>query len=206
MTLTEICAIVGEIVNRPDLQDGIIKSHVQAATLRVHQRERWWRDRQTNYVTFDSASFYQTLEHDLFPRWRSWDWVRIWDAAGTDPLTQQATGAAGPFFELTISAESLFDMFNNPKKYTGISSGSSTVLRSVASFSAVLVSWFQSPNVTEANYSSWIAENYPYAIAYDAVSFMFAGAGQHDNARKWEKAVMDQVAIMLGDNLTNRGI
>ena len=193
-------------MNRPDLQDTIIKSHVKAATYSMHRIDNWWRDKQEGTLTFSASSFYQTIDHSVLPRFRSWSYARIWDAAGTDPLTSLATGAAGKFFDFTTDPEALFDGYGNPKKYTAVSVGNSTNLRSVDAFSQIIASWYQNPIVTpDASYSSWIATTDPFAIVYAAASLMFAGINQQDQARKWEKMTLEQVTILRIGNLTPRG-
>lgn len=206
MTLTELCAEVATIVNRPDLQDTIIKSHVKAATYSLHKRENWWRDKREDLFTFVGPDYYQTINLSILTRFRSWSYIRIWDAAGTDPLTSLVTGAAGKFFDITVDPESLFDGYSNPKKYTAIAVGGSTNLRATEKFSQVIAGWYQNPIVTpDASYSSWLADESPYAIVYAAASLMFAGINQQDQARKWEKMVMEQLASTIAANLTARG-
>jgi hypothetical protein len=206
MTLTDLCTEVATIVNRPDLQDTIIKSHVKAATYSLHAKENWWRDKQEGTLTFDESAFYQSIDHSILPRFRSWSYLRIWDPAGSDPLTSATTGAAGKFFAVTTDPESLFDSYGNPKKYTAVAVGGRTNLRSTEQFSVIIVSWYQNPIVTpDGSYSSWIADVSPFAIIYVAASLMYAGINQQDQARKWEKMAMEQVAILTTGNLTPRG-
>jgi len=206
MTLTELCTEVATIVNRPDLQDTVIKSHVKAATYSAHSRENWWRDKQEGTLTFSTSDYYQSIDHTVPTRFRSWSYLRIWDPNGTDPLTSMVTGAAGKFFELTTDPESLFDGYGNPKKYTGVAVGNVTNLRSTEKFSQVIAGWYQNPIVTpDGSYNSWIATTNPYFIVYTAASLMYAGINQLDQARKWEKMVLDELTTLKAANLLPRG-
>lgn len=190
MTLTELCAEVASVVNRADLQDSIIKSHVKAATFYMHSIEDWWQDLSgEQIITFaGGANYYQTIDHTLLTRFRKWDTMRVWDPAGTDPLTLLPTGSQGKWFTLTKEKEGLFDVYGKQEDYSGTVFGTTTKLRGTATFSAVLAGYFSYPVVTpDGSYSSWIANASPYSIVYRAASLMYAGVGQQDQARKWEK-------------------
>lgn len=206
MTLTELCAAVGEIVNRPDLEGTVIKSHVKAATYQAHGLEDWWRDRVDTQLTFSTSNYYQTIDHTVLDRFRKWDYMRIWDPNGYDPLTGAATGSAGKFFEIYKDASSLFDAYGNTKPYTCRAVGGVSQLRSVTMFSQILAGWYQNPIVTpDGSYSSWIADTNPYAIIYRAVSLMFAGNNQQDQSRKWEKMELEMRQQLIMNNLDSRG-
>jgi hypothetical protein len=206
MTLTELCSEVATIVNRPDLQDTIIKSHVKAATFSLHSADNWWRDKNENLLTFTNSDYYQSIDHSVMTRFRTWSYLRIWDNSGIDPLTNLSTGAGGNFFDITVDPESLFDSYGNNKKYTAIAVGGQTNLRSTEKFVNVIAGWYSYPVTTpDGSYSSWIANTNPFAIVYSAASLMFAGINQQDQARKWEKMVQDQLTLLRMHNITSRG-
>lgn len=206
MTLTELCNEVAGLCIRPDLVDTTIKSQVKAATLRAHARVDYWRDRREDQLTFASSDFYQVVPVSVLPRFKKFSYVRTWDPSGTDPLTQTNVGAAGPFFSVVSDPTMLFTAYNTAQARTVYSAGGNFVFRSNTAIQHVLIGWFQSPIIApDAQYNSWIAEDFPYAIIFDAARAVMKTTGWDEQSRAYDQFTMEQYSAVDAANVMNNG-
>ena len=169
MLLADIQTNVDTITDRPDRVNERNLA-IQEATLELHAIETWWRDEVEQPVVFSANANYQQIALINLPRFRTFRYLRKYDPAGVDPITQQATGAPGDFF-LPRKADKILDPYgqteDNIYYLTGGGSTANGVcqLRSTVAFQFLNISWMTFPIVSPlTSYNSWIADLYPYAI------------------------------------------
>lgn len=158
MTLTELQTAVYEITNRPDLVAKTL-SAVQSATLKAHHSDYYYKDIYEAEVDFITAAYEPDFEYLTFvPRWRAAKYFRKFD---------HDTGVPGVFFE-KISPENALDSYTQAQTNVWYGAGTIIHLKSSTEIRYALMGCYRHPDITEADYSSWIALEHPYAIVYGA--------------------------------------
>ena len=80
MTLNELIAEVYTITNRPDLVAQTLTA-VRSATLKMHQRDYFYKDIFETAINFSTAAYLQQLEYrTLIHRWRALKYIRKTDS------------------------------------------------------------------------------------------------------------------------------
>lgn len=178
MTLTELISEVYTITNRPDRIAETL-SAVRSATLKVHRSDYYPKDLWESGITFDTLGYLQAIEYrTLQPRWRSFKYLRKFDATAYPP-----PGEAGKFFELVQIETSLDDYKLNREDIVYIA-GEVLQVRSSTEIQYALIGAYINPlvGVTNDLYSSWIAIDFPFAIVHLAASYVFRAIGKADEA------------------------
>lgn len=181
---------------------GEIPRALQAATLKMHGLDFFYKDIQTAQVVFDSSAYIQTLDVTTLPRYRNISYIRKWDPTLQTyqlnptllpPLfnsvgainTQQSLGMLQ-----VIDIDDIFDDYGTEKMDICYQAGSTLFIKCSNAISYALAGWYAYPVVDisnhAANYNSWIANEYPFALIYDASSKIYAGTGQQDQSRKFD--------------------
>lgn len=206
MTLTELCNEVAGLTIRPDLVATTIKSQVKAATLRAHARVDYWRDLEQDQITFASSAYIQQLPVSGLPRFKKFSYVRIWDPSGLDPLTQAQTGAPGLFFDILNDPNQVLNDYKLEKPRVVYAAAGNLNFRSNTTFKYVLLGWFRGPIISpEVNYRSWIAEEFPYAIIFDAARAVMKTIGWDEQSRAYDGFITEQYSIIDAANVDIRG-
>lgn len=212
MTYNELVNAVYVETNRPDLVDRT-NSAIQAATLKMHSIDFWYKDIKEALVTFPFAAYMIQFETTLLTRYRALAYIRKYDMDGQDPFTSLYTGAPGNFVEITDFA-SVLDSYKNDRSDIAYVGGTAVNMRLSTEEEAFLIGWYCSPLYLQATYDSWIARENPYAIIYDAASKVFTAIGQQEMARKYDSPetpisegglVAQQVRILRMTNTTAKG-
>lgn len=216
--------------NRVDLVAETLQA-VLSSTLKMHGMEFFYKDIATAQVVFDAPGFLQTLDTQTMPFFRSINAFRkdnpslyqTWEQNPTilPPLSQSIDGSLIPMgqaraFLKFISIDDILDEFGAEKSDVCYQAGSTIMIRSSTSLQFGLVTWYAWPNLDMANanagYSSWIAQEYPYAIIFDAASSVLQKIGMTDAARKYDNVdpknpglVWSHVNALLLANITPVG-
>lgn len=221
---------------------GEIPQQVAASTLKMHGLEFFEKDILTAQLTFDNAgAFIQEIDVTELPRFKAFDYVRKNDPTLAafqlnptilPPLTDTIGGIPFPtalaMKEIKIiQTDNIFDDYQIEKQDVGYLAGKSFFIRSSTPLTYVLLGWFAWPNLDFGNvgnevggnpapcpnFDSWIAQEYPFSIVYDAASAILQKVGMTDAARKYDAGdlqnptglVWAHVGALLKNNVSVRG-
>jgi hypothetical protein len=195
MTLNELIAEVYTITNRPDLVAQTLTA-VRSATLKLHQSDYYYKDLRETGVSFVSALYVQQLEYrPLFPKWRALKYVRKTDAAGTD---------TGAFLELVVP-ENVLDNYKQNRNDICYVAGEVIQIRSSTQLQYIILGRYDSPDITQSGYSSWIALDHPYAIVFEAASTVFKMIGDTDQFAAYTQLAGMQLVELRNSNILAAG-
>lgn len=154
------------ITKRPDLIERT-RSAVRAATLKMHHSNFYYKDLVEFAVEFNDALYIQNfIPFEIIPAYRKAKYLRIWQG---DALT----GSSGKFLE-NINIENAVDAYGSSKVDVFYMAGQSLQIRTSCPVKRVLFGAYVHPTITpELSFKSWIAEEYPYAIIYEAARSVF---------------------------------
>lgn len=201
MLFSELVNNVYTETGRSDLVDETA-SAVIASTLKMHGLEFFFKDITSAKVVFDVPAYIESLDTAALPRYRSLSYLRKWDptfnAYQQNPLvlppaqSNSLGGIVNPNLALAflkiITPDDIFDGYGAEKVDVCYQLGACLYIKSSTTLSQMMVGWYQWPLAiaNDAKYFSWIANEYPYAIIYDAASAILQKIGQTDAARKYD--------------------
>lgn len=184
MTFAELLIEVYTITGRADLVD-LTKLAIKSATLKAHQTDFYAKDLYEAQFNFVSAEYIQSFVYFSFiPNYRALKYARKFNTSDS---------TAGDFFTL-ITPEELLDEWNRERTDVCYVAGSTLSLKSSTEFDSMILSAYVSPIVVEANYSSWVAALYPYAIIHEAARLVYTSTGQDAEKRSQMDLVAEQYA------------
>lgn len=177
MTFAEMQAEVLSITRRPDLIPRI-QSAIKAATLKVHHSDFFYKDLVEVPIEFTEIIPIQNfVPSEVLPTFRKVKYIRAW-RGGID-------GTPGPFLE-HIQIENSIDSYNYIKDNVFYMAGTNLQIRSNPPVHRVLFGAYLHPTITPIEeYKSWVAEEYPYAIIYEASRTIFRSIGQAEQAAEY---------------------
>lgn len=184
-TFTDLLNEVYTITKRPDLVTET-KLAVKAATLKLHQSDFYFRDLFEQGISFTSPSYIQQLDiKTVIPRFRRIKYLRRYDNTGS--------GAPAEFFTILSPLETIDEYGVNR---TGIAymAGDLLNVRAAVEFQFAILGVYLNPSVVESNFISWIAEDHPYAIVFEAIRVLFKQIGYDEQAAAFEKLAGEQLA------------
>jgi hypothetical protein len=177
------------ITNRPDLI-AETKLAVKQATLKMHHSDYYPKDIFETGLSWDPVSFTQSLAYKtLIPRWRTFKYLRKY----SDSLP-------GTFFSL-LSVEESLDRYMINRDNICYVAGDMLEIRSSTQDSYMLLGCYLHPDITEEGYTSWIADEHPFAIISDAAATVFKMIGFDEQAAYMKQNVTEQVALLRQNQL-----
>lgn len=183
-TLSEMIGDVYTITNRPDLISETALA-LKQATLKMHQTDHYPKDIFETGITFPTPATIQSLDYrTMIPRWRTFKYLRKYN-----------NGYPGEFFSLLTPEESL-DRYQINRENICYVAGEQLEVRSNSADSHALLACYLHPDITDAGYSSWIAQEHPYAIIYEAASKVFKMIGQDELASSMKQEVAEQYMLL----------
>ena len=183
-SFTTMLNSVFAITNRPDLVNETTLA-VQNATLKAHRTDYYPKDLLEQGVQFDLSLTQQSLDYKtLIPRWRSLKYVRKYD--NTLP-----PGMPSKFLELVTPEETL-DSYSISREDICYLAGMELQIRTKAATQFFLLGCYVYPDVTVSSYSSWVADEFPAAVYYEAASIVFKTTGYDEQAAALNKLVQDE--------------
>lgn len=195
MTFDELCDEVYILTNRDDLV-GETKAAVRAATLKLHQADYFYKDLFETGVSFSTSDYLQQIEYrPLIPTWRSLKYIRKTDLAGADDLG---------FFEIIVP-ENVLDSYNINRNDVAYVAGTVIQIRSSTAFQYAILGCYVHPNITELGYNSWIANEFPYAIIFEAVSSIFRLTAETTQAAAYTDLAKMQKQDLINSNVQSTG-
>lgn len=188
MDFQELVAEVVDITKRPDKVTSI-ESAVKTATLKAHHSDYFFNDLVEVAVEFDYARYLQTFDpKQVVPRYRQVKYVRIWEGG--------MHGMPGNFLE-HIQVEAALDNYGYQRSDVFYMAGQFLQTRTSSPLCKVLFGCYVHPLVTPSeNYSSWIADEYPGAIVYEAARTIFLQIGYQEQSRSMQALVAEQYAAL----------
>lgn len=192
--MTSLAALLTEtyaLTARPDLVAETTAA-VKAATLKMHQCEYFPKDIYETGIQFSSSAYIQQLAYkSVVPLWRSLKYLRKFDI--TKASNDSSAGTPGIQFKL-ISPEISLDSYGVEKVDVVYLAGLNLSIKSSAPFQYALLGCYVLPDITDANFSSWIADEHPYAIEFEAARVVFKTIGHDEESRAYDALVAEQVA------------
>lgn len=175
------------ITNRPDLV-AETQLAVKSATLQLHRQDFFYKDIFEAAIKFDKKGYLQAIEYrKLFPRYRALKYLRKYypDSA--------TSNSVGPLMTI-VTPEQIMDGYGADRTDIVYGAGELLQVKSSTEIEYALMGVYRNPEVsTPELYSSWVADEAPFAVIYQAASIVFGTSlrdskGQNANA---EQAAME---------------
>lgn len=183
-SLNSLITDVYTLTNRPDLE-AETKLAVKKATLKLHQSDFYKKDLFETGIQWNPIGFFQSLDYKtIHPRWRKLDYLRKYE-----------NGQASTFFTILTPQETI-DRYNVQKENICYLAGAFYEIRSNTQDQYMLLGAWINPDITDEGYSSWIADEHPYAIIVDAAASVFKSIGQDEKAAYFKQEVTEQIALL----------
>ena len=184
-TFADLLTEVYTVTKRPDLV-AETKLAVKAATLKLHQSDFYFRDLFEQGISFSTSDFIQQLDiKTVIPRFRRIKYLRRYDNTGS--------GVPAEFFTILSPLETL-DEYGLNREGIAYMAGDLLNIRSSVAFQYAILGVYVNPNTVESNFISWIAEDHPYAIVFEALRLLFKQIGYDEQAAAFEKLAGEQLA------------
>lgn len=195
MTFDELVEEVYNLTARADLV-AETKSAVKAATLKAHKSDFYSKDIFETGVEFEEKNFRQSWDYiDLIPNYRALKYFRLSDDDFSD---------TGPFIEV-ITPEEILDNYDRNRTNIAYVAGRVLEIRAECEFDKALVGCYVLPIVRELDYSSWVAEQYPFAIIYEAARVVFMSKGQAEESRNMAQLLAEEYVELKQGALADVG-
>lgn len=196
-SLASLVADVYTLTNRPDLV-GETTLAVRNATLKAHRTDFYPKDLFETGIVFDFAQPVQSLEYkELIPRWRALKYLREY-IPGTDP----SDGVTGDFYEI-VTPDNVLDSYNINKENVCYMAGSELKVRTRSSAQYFLLGCYIYPDVTPENFRSWIADEHPSTIVYEAAATVFKTIGFDEQFSAYQSMVQAEYQMLKEQILAN---
>jgi hypothetical protein len=197
MNLAELTAEVYTITGRSDRTAETLTA-IKAATLKAHQSDFYYKDLFETGVAFDTSDYTQQLDYrTLIPLWRAVKYLRKYDIS-TTPYTP------GKILDLIVP-ENVMDRYQVQKTDIYYVAGSYLNINSSTKEQVYLLGCYLNPDITVDGYNSWIAQDHPYAIVFDAAATVFKAIGKDEEAASYRTLNAEQLAMLRGSNIVANG-
>lgn len=187
-TLTSIINDVYTLTNRPDLVGETLLA-VRNSTLKAHRTDFYPKDFVETGITFDYAQSQQVLEYKtLVPRWRALKYIRKFYGDTTQ-------GCPGEFLTV-ITPEEVLDSYSVNREDVCYLAGMDLKIRTREKLTHFLLGCYINPDVTPENYCSWIADEQPAAILYDAAATIFKTIGFDEQNAAYQNLISAEYSLL----------
>lgn len=183
-TLNQLTADVLTIVKRADLAADITL-HTKNAILKAHSADFWLKDLYENAFSFATPAVQYSLDYrTLVPRWKSLKYLNT-----IDPITGEVVRKLKP-----IPVEKFIDGYGYKRDYSFYLAGDLLQIRVSDSAQNFGFGAYLYPDTTLLSAPSWIADQFPYAIVYEAARTLFKLIGYQEQEASAEKLVAEAMA------------
>lgn len=181
MNFQEIYDEVIIITKRPDLQ-ARTQQAIRAATIKAHNSDFYYKDLNEVPVMFNEPFYLQSfIPTEVATNFRKVKYIRLWNG-GTQ-------GNVGKFLT-PIQIENSMDGYGYIKDDVFYMAGQLLQIRGQCPLDKVLFGYYQNPTVLPiANFSSWIANELPYIIIYEAARTIFKSISFTEQANEYSQLV-----------------
>lgn len=188
-SLTGLMSDVYILTNRDDLV-AETKLAVKKATLKAHHADDFARDIFETAINWNPVAYIQSLQYaNIHPRWRKLKYLR-----------KLTNSQPAEFFTL-LTPEETMDRYNVHKENICYLAGDMYEIRSNTQDDYMLLAAYVSPDISDEGYSSWIADNHPYAIIMDAAATVYKMIGQDEKTAVFRQEVLEQLALIKQCNI-----
>lgn len=195
MTFDELLEEVYLITARRDLV-AETKSAIKAATLKAHKSDFYSKDIHETGIEFDTADFRQSLDYiSLISNFRSLKYLRRVEDENDD---------VGNFFDI-ITPEETIDSYGLNRADIAYVAGRVLEIRSSVTFSKALLGAYVLPIVREGAYTSWVAEQFPFVIIYEAARVLFKAIGYDEQSATFTQLVAEEFNLLKLSALSDVG-
>jgi hypothetical protein len=187
------------LTSRPDKVAETLLA-VKAATLKMHQSDYYLKDLYETGIQFSSSDYYQQLDYRaLIPLYRALKYLRKYDPTLTTQPDVSSTELE------VIDVDQVFDDYKIMKTDTVYLAGQYLNIRTCQPFQYFILGCYLNPNISDDGYASWIAQDHPYAIDFEAARVVFKTMAYDEQAAAYEKLVAEQVGELKAMNILARG-
>lgn len=219
MTLNELITAVYNLTARADLVDQT-KQTVLASTLTMHMSSFYYKDILSGQIDFATQDYHQQIDTSAVPRFRSISYMRL---NKNDITMQQVDPFTGlppryyvqPFFKIISPDDIIDNIWDAEKCQVAYQAGGTIHLKAINKITSVLMGWYAYPDLTDMNFTSWIAAEVPYAIVYHATAAILNTIGQEQAASKYDRPenaqgqggglVQEQIRMLRASNIVAQG-
>lgn len=195
MNLQELVEEVYVLTNRRDLV-GETLSAVKAATLKAHKSDFYSKDIYETGVEFCSYAYIQSLDYiSLLSNFRSFKYLR---------KATSASESNGEFFSI-ITPEEVLDTYGKNRADIAYVAGRVIEIRSSTEFKYALLGCYVLPIITTDGYASWVAEQNPFAIIYEACRIIFKSIGYDEQSATFTQLAMEELSLLRMSALADVG-
>lgn len=197
---TSFASLVSDVYSLTTRDDLVAETNlaVRAATLKAHHSDDYIFDFNEYSIAFSTSDYYQTLDYkSIIPLWRKPRYFRKYDNSGS--------GAPGVFLTY-IPPEKVVDEFGADRQDIFYVAGANLQIRSSTLLQYALLGCYLNPDVTVASYSSWIANDYPFAIVYEAAAIVYKSIGFDEQAVMYREMVKDAIRDLTMHAITGTGM
>jgi len=178
-TFAEMEALVVGQTRRPEVT-AITQAAIRTATLRAHHVDFFPRDTAPgtlSYTPLSGAQYYDLADlTTLLPKLRSLQSIKSIDSTGAPVENLEYRELQDLYDSDNVLRTSMFTMIGDTLRvYPCIATGS------------MAVTYYKNPVVTEADYASWIANEYPDELAMWAAAIVFARTGFAEMANDFQR-------------------
>ncbi len=205
-----ILADVLTLLKRPDLVAEATIA-VKSATLQLHRQDFFPKDLTEVTLEYDTYAYLQAIGYrQLFPRYRSLSYLRKFDPNFIAPLPVYSsiydTNGVGPFFKI-ITTDQVLDSYAQQINDVAYVAGDVIQVRSSTADKFAIIGVYQNPNVASAeSYTSWVADEAPYAVVYAAVAQVYGSVLKNPSGYQTNRALSElEFALIRNSNITNKG-
>jgi len=195
MSLANLLTEIYKLTNRSDLVDETTIA-VKSATLKAHMSDYYTRDISETVIDMGSAAYLQTVDYGAeISNFRSLKYIRKYD---------NAESTSGDFVEV-IAAEEVMDSYNIERVNVGYIAGVNLLLKLSTEEEHILVGAYTLPVVTDGGYSSWVDDQYPYVIIYEAARVVFKMTGDTEQSNTYRDLAREQLDLMMRTAISDVG-
>ena len=186
MNFQELFTEVTTITKRPDLVDRT-KQAIRAATIKMHHSDLYFKDMVEVAVQFTDIFYLQSfIPTDVVTNFRMVKYIRLWNG--------DISGGVGAFLD-PIQIENSLNQYKQIKTNVFYMAGQMLQIRGAYPLDKVLLGCYVNPVVTpEAFFSSWLANEKPYAIIYEAARQVFSSISFDTQAQLMAGMVAEELA------------
>jgi hypothetical protein len=193
-TLAELKADVIVVTKRPDLAADV-EFHTKNAILKAHAADYWLNDLYENAFQFAAAATEYSLEYKvLLPRWKKIKYLNV-----IDSITGEIVRKVDP-----IPLEKFLDGYGYKQDYVFYQAGDYLKIRASGQEQAYGFGCYLYPDTTLA-YPSWIADEFPFVIVYEAARTLFKAIGFDEQSTAMEKLLAEAMAELRMVGITTVG-
>ena len=179
-----------EITKRSDLAE-MSQGHLKNALLKAHTKDYFVRDLfETNFEFGAAATIYTLNPKSIVPRYRKHKYINI-----VDPVSFDTTGQLKYLTEPTW-----LDGYGYLQDNVYYEVGDAIKIRTSSQPQVFGLGCYLYPDTTLA-IPSWIADEFPNAILYEAARTLFRVIGKPDEAAKMEILVAEAFALVTESGL-----